>query len=363
MKRATTAAGQVRALVDFAVARGASEAALLKASGIDAEALRDQDNRVPVAAYRALFRAAASATGDPAIALAFGAETDFRQVSIVGLIAYAARDMAEALAQMNRYSRLVTEVEVAGDGLRFENVMRADGRWLVDHRLNPNDFPELTESSWSRFIVGSRLSFPDHVFAYEAHVTHAAPAHRDAYERIWRVPVTFGAKQNAIRMNPDWPKVQIASENRYAFGVFSERADALLKSLQGADSMRGRVEQRLMPILHTGDISADRLACALGMSRPTLYRRLKEEGTTFEIVLDDLRRRLALHYLSGRKVSVNETAYLVGFSDPAAFSRAFKRWTGATPREARAGALDPCAVALSSAARGRGGRAAAGRGA
>jgi AraC-like DNA-binding protein len=164
-------------------------------------------------------------------------------------------------------------------------------------------------------------------------------------------------------MNPDWPKVQIASENRYAFGVFSERADALLKSLQGADSMRGRVEQRLMPILHTGDISADRLACALGMSRPTLYRRLKEEGTTFEIVLDDLRRRLALHYLSGRKVSVNETAYLVGFSDPAAFSRAFKRWTGATPRAARAGALGPCAVALSSAARGRGGRAAAGRGA
>jgi AraC-like DNA-binding protein len=71
------------------------------------------------------------------------------------------------------------------------------------------------------------------------------------------------------------------------------------------------------------------------MSRQTLYRRLKEEGCTFEQVLDDLRHRLALDYLTARKASVNETAYLVGFSDPAAFSRAFKRWTGKSPREMR----------------------------
>jgi AraC-like DNA-binding protein len=52
---------------------------------------------------------------------------------------------------------------------------------------------------------------------------------------------------------------------------------------------------------------------------------------TFEKVLDELRHNMAVHYLSGKKASVNETAYLVGFSDPAAFSRAFKRWTGSSP--------------------------------
>jgi AraC-like DNA-binding protein len=80
-----------------------------------------------------------------------------------------------------------------------------------------------------------------------------------------------------------------------------------------------------------------RVACHLGMSRQTLFRRLKVEGVTFELVLDDLRRTLALHYLGGQKVSVNETAYLVGFSEPAAFSRAFKRWTGSNPSEVRRG--------------------------
>ncbi len=73
------------------------------------------------------------------------------------------------------------------------------------------------------------------------------------------------------------------------------------------------------------------IAGKLGLSRQTLFRRLRAEGVTFERVLDELRHTLALHYLQGQKVSVNETAYLVGFSDPAAFSRAFKRWTGSRP--------------------------------
>jgi AraC-like DNA-binding protein len=75
------------------------------------------------------------------------------------------------------------------------------------------------------------------------------------------------------------------------------------------------------------------VAKRLGMSRATLYRQLREEGTSYEDLLDDLRHRMALHYLDGKKVSVNQTAYLVGFSDPSVFSRAFKRWTGKSPAQ------------------------------
>ncbi len=95
-----------------------------------------------------------------------------------------------------------------------------------------------------------------------------------------------------------------------------------------------------MPVLHRGDANIAAVASSMGMSRQTLFRRLKAEGVTFAQVLDELRHTLALHYLSGRKVSVNETAYLVGFSEPAAFSRAFRRWTGSSPRAARAWARD-----------------------
>lgn len=335
MAEATVAAGFANALIEFAALMGADADALRAATGIAPETLADFDARVPLDHYQILVRTAVRMTGDPAFPLKYGADTDFREFSVVGLIAHASATMAEALAQMNRYSRLVIEVDGVAEGPRFANVMRDGGLWLDDLRANPNDFPELTESTWSRFIVGSRRNFPDHVFALEAHVTHAAPAHRAAYEEIWRVPVRFGAERNAIRMNPIWPTLRINTENRYAFGVLTERAEALLDALRTSDSVKSAVEKRLLAILHTGEASIATIAPAMGMSRQTLYRRLRTEGVTFESVLDDLRRRMALDYLGARRVSVNETAYLVGFSDPAAFSRAFKRWTGRNPREAR----------------------------
>jgi AraC-like DNA-binding protein len=94
---------------------------------------------------------------------------------------------------------------------------------------------------------------------------------------------------------------------------------------------RKRVEQSLEPLLPSGEVGIERIARALGCSRQTLYRRLKAEGATFEQVLDSLRHRLALRYIHGERTGVKQAAYRLGFSDPAAFSRAFKRWTGRSP--------------------------------
>ena len=98
---------------------------------------------------------------------------------------------------------------------------------------------------------------------------------------------------------------------------------------------RKDVEKAIEPMLATGDVSIELVARELGMSRQTLYRRLKSEGITFEEILDAKRRQLAIRYLRLDRVSVKAAAYKLGFSDPAAFSRAFKRWTGFSPSEFR----------------------------
>ncbi|MBV9881775.1 MAG: helix-turn-helix transcriptional regulator [Sphingomonadaceae bacterium] len=98
---------------------------------------------------------------------------------------------------------------------------------------------------------------------------------------------------------------------------------------------RREVEHYLEPLLASGTIRMEQVARAMRCSRQTLYRRLKAEGATFEQVLEELRRRLALRYVREEGLSVKEAAYRLGFSDPAAFSRAFKRWTGVAPRELR----------------------------
>ena len=120
-------------------------------------------------------------------------------------------------------------------------------------------------------------------------------------------------------------------------------AKAFQRNFQPADKaatpketpLRKAVENALQPLLPSGDAGIDRVARALGVSRQTLYRRLKAEGFTFEQVLDSLRHRLALRYVRGEGMSAKEAAYRLGFSDPAAFSRAFKRWTGRSPSDRR----------------------------
>ncbi|MDB5417093.1 MAG: AraC family transcriptional regulator [Phenylobacterium sp.] len=336
----TVGAGYARGLMELAVAKGASRRTLAERSGIELADLRDQDARIPFSRYVALMRAAKALAGDPALGLHYGDAVDIAEVSIVGLIGQASATPMDGFKQLNRYVRLIVETDNEGGGDRFQMKARDGGLWMVDTRRHAAAFPELTESAFAQFVsTPRRLGLTAPLKA--VHVTHSDPGYRDEYERVFGAPVTFDADWNALQIDPAWAPSNIARLPKYVFGVLSERADVLLKELETSKSVRGRVEALLLPILHTGETGMDRVAGKLGLSRQTLFRRLKAEGVTFETVLDELRRRLALDYMSGRKVSVNETAYLVGFSEPAAFSRAFKRWTGSSPRAARAaGALE-----------------------
>jgi len=332
MPEPTIAAGFARALMELAVSKGADPRLLAERSKVDPKKLENQDTRIPLPKYVALMRAGKELSNDPALALHFGEVFDVAELSIVGLLGQACETVADAFAQLTRYTRPIADIGGAGDRLVLS---RAHGRrWLIDMRENPNDFPEMTESSFARMVCMSRrLGSPGIVKA--VHVTHPEPPYRAEYDRIFQMPVTFESDKNALLMTDDdsWMDRRLALAPRYVFGILSERAELLLRELEDSKTVKSRVESVLMPILHTGDVSMDAIASRMGLGRQTLFRRLKDEGVTFEKVLDELRHKMALNYLSGKKVSINETAYLVGFSEPAAFSRAFKRWTGSSPRE------------------------------
>lgn len=332
MAETTIAASIAHGLIAFAASKGADAAALIARAGIDPAAFDAEDGRVPVAQYVTLMRAAQAMTGDPALALHWGEMVDMAEVSIVGLIMNASETMMDAFAQMGRYHRLV--IDGAAVEPPFRLVYEGGAMWMVATASDTRAFPEQIESGFARLTCGPRRFLP-HPHVLEVNVMHPAPAYRDEYARIFQCPVVFEARWNAMRMEASLATHRVALLPRYAFGVLIAHADAMLAELERAKSVRGQVEGLLLPLLHTGDIGMEAIAARMGMSRQTLLRRLKAEGATFETVLDDLRHRMAVEYLGGQKVSVNETAYLVGFSDPASFSRAFKRWTGASPRTVR----------------------------
>lgn len=333
MNEQTMAAGFAASFADYACGKGAKRDMLLEESGLTEEDLSDQDNRIPVAAYQALIGTAITQTGDTALLLRHTLETRLETMSVVGQIVHASASLRHSIDQLNRYLHLMGDVELPPGVARFELQRSADGLWIVDHLILPPDRASWSEVSFARFISEFRRSFPEATFEIAMEVTYPPPPHVDQYPDLFQVPVQFNATRNALQIDPVWdsPDTEFEPGNAYAFGVFTRHADEMLAKLQADASIRGQIEAQILPKLHEGSISMDGIARDIAMSRQTLYRRLKEEGITFAEIHDDLRQRMAMEYLEGQKVTVNETAYLLGFSEASSFVRAFKRWTGLSP--------------------------------
>ncbi len=342
MPNPTISAGYPKALLDFAVSRGADRQMLIERSRIRPDDLEDQDNRIPLANYMALLKAGIELCNEPALSLLFGEAVKLQDISIVGLIGVAFDNVESLRRQVNRYAPLTLDADDGGTADAAEFVRENGDVWLKSTSEIYRANPLLTEAAFARSVCGARamqasmlasmpnlanLSFPKAI-----RFTHAEPSYRAEYDRIFGVPLFFDSHMNALQIDEAFLNMKLPRTNPYLSEIMSARAEELLKSLEMSKTTRGRVENLLVPILHTGEASMDVIAVKLGLSRQTLFRKLKAEGVTFEQVLDELRHKLALHYLNGKKVPVNQTAYLVGFSEPAAFSRAFKRWTGSSPR-------------------------------
>ncbi|HYE85280.1 MAG TPA: AraC family transcriptional regulator ligand-binding domain-containing protein [Vicinamibacterales bacterium] len=327
----TVAAGMAKGLVEFAVARGAERSALLAASGLDADAIAQEDARVPFARYAALYGAAELLCGDPAFALHFGEAVDSMDSMLVCHVGSAQPTMGAAFEAINRYGRLAVDVETVDGGDPFQVEPSEAGHWLIDASIYPGTVRQLTETSFARLIAGTR-QLTDRNFVSAVHFTWPAPAHLQEYERVFRAPVRFAQRRNAMLIDPEWFALPLHQTSPYAGAVFETHANRLLEELPVARCRRA-VEDILRRGLDAGTITIEHVADQLGVSRQTLYRQLRAEGATFEDTLDRVRRELAMQWLR-QGTTIADIAHRLGFSERSAFSRAFKRWTGRSPRSA-----------------------------
>ena len=338
MPNPTVAASLPNAFLDFAVSRGADRQTLIGRSQIRPNDLNEPNSRIPVAKYVELINAATQLCNEPALSLLFGEAVRMQDVSIVGLVGEQADSVESARRQVNRYARLMLDEDDGDTSDRIEFVRDGRDVWFKFTSDLYARHPLLTEAGFARCICGSRemlesggislkSSFPKAI-----HFTCEEPSYRAEYDRVFRVPLFFHSRMNAFLVDEEFLSIKLPRTNPYLAQVLTTHAEELLKNLERSRSTRGRVEGLLIPLLHTGEASMEMIADQMGLSRQTLLRKLKAEGVTFEKVLDELRHQLALDYLNDKHVPVNQAAYLLGFSEPAAFSRAFKRWTGSSPR-------------------------------
>jgi len=238
----------------------------------------------------------------------------------------AATTVTEALQQVNRYAPLSIDFPSMDGGDRYQFDTDCAGLWLHDRR--PVDaWPEITELVFARMVQGiRRIQRSDVVRA--VYVKHPIPAHRAAYDQAFGVPIHFVSGQNALLLDPAYLHTVLVPAPAHLTRILATHADAQLAALAQQRTCRGRLESALRQVLHSGQFGISQMARLLAMSRQTLYRRLKAEGVTFEQVLESLRHEIALEALRTGRTPVRDVAARVGFADPAAFSRAFKRWSG-----------------------------------
>jgi AraC-like DNA-binding protein len=292
----------------------------------------DPDQRFPIAMSHAWLDAVVDLTHDPDLGLDAAREVSVGDYGAVEYAARSATTWGEVCAVVGRYMRLIN------DALEFS--LKIEGE-LAQIRLESKvPLPRAAADFQSgAFHISASHFWPRGVTPeFEAWFTHPRPAQIEAYERTFPGgKLRFDAPFNGFVMSKDYLAVPVEGADPNLHALIREHADALLAKLPNARAITMRVRDLIAKELAGGDPSVAQIARQLPMGERTLARRLEQEGTTFKEVLDGLRKQLALAYVEENELSLSEVATALGFSQSAAFHRAFKRWTGETPMSYRRG--------------------------
>jgi len=297
---------------------------------LDPLAAMDPDERIPVAALHALLEGGIAMTGDPDLGLRAALEIGQGDH---GALEYAARSsatMGEAVEVIGRFMRLVN------DALDFR--LELSGDKAAIHLDSSLVLPRAAADFQSgAFQVTERRNRPaDFHPLYEVLFTHPQPERLELYERVFAPGVLrFSAPFNGFVFDRAYLQVPMPTADRKLHALMQRHAELLLAELPKAESVTEKVRALVAEQLSGGQPTVEHVAEALHLSPRTLGRKLEHEGTTFKELLDDLRRRMALRYVGGADLGLSEIAFVLGFSQTAAFHRAFKRWTGQTPLDYR----------------------------
>lgn len=320
-----------------AAARGLAAPDLLARLGLDPASASDPERRVSFAALFAVWADCMRALRDPGLPLAAAKRVRLEHYAVLGFATTSAPSFRAALALLARYGALhadgcrwTLEDEAGGVKLRWER----DGERTLGHRV-ANECAVAEALHASRQILG--LTFAPASVAFR----HAAPATLRAHEEFFGVRPRFGAAWEGVAFSHDLLD-RVPRQANPALATWLERQMATMLAARAEPAtFVQQVEQILERDLASGEPDPGRVARALALSERTLRRQLQREDASLRGLWESVRRRRAEALLAGREVSIDEVAFLTGYSETSAFARAFKRWTGDTPGAFRRRRLEP----------------------
>jgi AraC-like DNA-binding protein len=321
----------VRAIADELQQQGVAIEHFCARAGLDAAELADGTTRLPLERATAVVGAALALSSTAALGLRVGESAPLKALHVVGHMLASCADMREAVQVFLHYSSLVFE----GGGFRLSE-LGDEGRFAYEHPFPGSRFERFAAEVSLAVVLrmGLQITGSDKR-PREVRFRHGDPGYASEYERIFGCPVRFAEDMNELvfeRALLDRPQVH---RDEILCELLREGADRLLAQTAATEHLAERILDALKLQLELGAADPQRLASRFGMTLRSLQRRLKASQLSLTRLLDDARREVACAQLRLPDVAIKEVAHQLGFSEPSAFYRAFKRWTGMTPARFR----------------------------
>jgi len=281
----------------------------------------DQSERRVNSPQRRFWLKAEQVSGDPDIGLHIGERMPPFRGQVLEYLFLSSPTFGDGLRRALRYNRLMT------DALQF-HLREENGVAILSGLEHPvRHYLESATCILLRFL--SQVTEGDFQ-ATAVRFRHPRGATLEAYRRVLRAPVTLGADEGAIHFDAALLARQSLAAEPELLAVHEQLAENRMIDLARRDFLLA-LDQELGGLLEQGNVSLDALSARLGLAPRALRTKLAAAGTSFKTMVAAYRARLARRLLARTNEPLDQIIYLTGFSEPAAFTRAFKRWTGETP--------------------------------
>ncbi len=300
---------------------------IFRAARIDPKLMVDMNARFTQAAVSGLWDSTAKAINKPCFGLQAGKLWHPAYMHALGYAWMSSSTLRTALQRLVRFIHIVNqdaEIQLSED----EDTLSV--QWLIKDNKG-NLAPWVSDVRLSVLLAMCRANYGQTLNPVEVNFCHEKPACSGEYFEYFRAPVNFSAEENTITLSLKDIDKQLPSSNPLMSQVHDQIMVKYLADLDDGDIVE-RVKAEIIELLPDGRLSDLKVAESLYMSNRTLQRKLQAANTSFKTILTEVRKELAMKYIRDSRLTLTELSFQLGFSEMSAFSRAFKQWTGASPR-------------------------------
>lgn len=306
--------------------------AMLAVVGVDLKAAARGDQRVPFEAVDKFWAMAVEQTGNPTLGLEVVEDLNPAIYRSLGVALLCSNSLRDFFSRFERFFAVISTLETAAFEVGTDVATFTDRRQVEYSNATVGCHSDAFAAFAVKFI---RILYKPDYHPLKVSLAWSPPEeYRHRYPEWFGCPVEFGCDQTTVSVEVSDLDIELAGSNPEIARQNDKLALSVLEKMRKLD-LPAKVYARLIDFLPSGDCSRERVARSLNMSESAFQKKLKIAGTSYQELLDNTRAELAKHYLSDSDMSVDEVAYMLGFSDCSNFTRAFRRWLDMSPRDYR----------------------------